>query len=62
MSVLHKMSDLEGMMKLKLKVLECEDPERRSMYIRKLEKLKTWEHPRVTEKLAELRQKNVITR
>lgn len=54
------MSDLEGMMKLKLKILDCENPELRSMYIRKLEKLKTWEHPRVTEKLRELRQRNII--
>lgn len=55
------MSDIEGMTKLKLKILNCEDPELREIYIRKLEKLKTWEHPRVTEKLRELRQKNVIS-
>lgn len=55
------MSDLEGMTKLKLKILDCEDPERRKVYIHKLEKLKVWEHPRVTEKFRELRQKNVIS-
>lgn len=55
------MSDLEGMTKLKLKILDCEDPELRKLYIRKLEKLKTWEHSRVTEKFRELRQKNIIT-
>jgi hypothetical protein len=49
------MADLEGMAKMKLKILDCEDPEKRTVLIQKLEKLKNWEHPRVTQKMSELR-------
>ncbi len=54
------MADLEGMTKLKLKILDCEDAEKRDVLIKKLERLKTWEHPRVTEKMAELRSRKII--
>jgi hypothetical protein len=54
------MADLEGMTKLKLKILDCEDAEKRDVLIKKLERLKTWEHPRVTEKMAELRMRNFL--
>jgi hypothetical protein len=53
-------ADLEGMTKLKLKILECEDIDARAVLIQKFERLKTWEHPRVTAKMAELRMRNLI--
>lgn len=54
------MSDLEGMTKLKLRILECEDVDTRAFLIQKLERLKTWEHPRVTAKMAELRSRKIL--
>lgn len=54
------MADLEGIAKLKLKILESEDPEYTKVLIKKLEKLKTWEHPRVTQKMNELRHRGLI--
>lgn len=54
------MSDLEGIAKLKLKILDSEDPERTKVLTQKLEKLKEWEHPRVTQKMDELRRRGLI--
>ena len=54
-------ADLEGMTKLKLRILECEDIDARAVLIQKFERLKTWEHPRVTAKMAELRSRKIIS-
>lgn len=53
-------SDLEGISRLKLMYTECEDPDKRTVLLGKIEKLKAWEHPRVTQKLAELRARKII--
>ena len=54
------MADFEGMLSMQLKIMDCEDPDRRALLVEKLEKLKRWEHPRVTAKLAELRARKLI--
>lgn len=54
------MSDLEGIAKLKLKILDSDDPEKTKVLMSKLEKLKMWEHPRVTQKMNELRCRGLI--
>jgi len=54
------MADLEGIAKLKLKILECDNDEKRNVLLMKLEKLKNWEHPRVTQKMEELRRRGLI--
>ncbi len=51
------MADLEGIARMKLKIMDTEDPEKRAVLLEKLEKLQNWEHPRVTQKMNELRQK-----
>ena len=56
------MADLEGMARLREKIMYCEDPERRQVYINKLEKLKYWQHPRVTAKLKELALKQCTSK
>ena len=48
------MADLEGITRLKLKILDTEDPDKRAVLLGKLEKLQNWEHPRVTQKMKEL--------
>ncbi len=53
-------SDLEGISRLKLMYTECDDPDLRTVLLKKIEKLKTWEHPRVTQKLKELRERKII--
>lgn len=53
------MSDVEGLVKLKLKYLDTDDPDKREALLKKIEKLKNWEHPRVTEKLKQLNTRPV---
>lgn len=53
-------SDLEGISRLKLMYLECDNPDRKAKILEKINKLKTWEHPRVTQKLSELRFRKII--
>jgi hypothetical protein len=48
------MADLEGITRLKLKILDTEDPGKRAVLMEKLVKLQNWEHPRVTQKMKEL--------
>lgn len=48
------MADLEGITRLKLKIMDTEDHEKRAVLMEKLEKLQQWEHPRVTQKMKEL--------
>lgn len=55
------MSDLEGLTRLKLKIIDCEDPDTRALLVQKFEKLKVWEHPRVTQKMKELRARKIIS-
>lgn len=54
------MADIEGMNRLKLKFNETDDPDTRAIILAKLEKLKNWEHPRVTAKMSELRSRGKI--
>lgn len=54
------MADFEGIARMKLKIMDTENPEKRKVFEEKLEKLKKWEHPRVSQKMTELKCRGMI--
>jgi hypothetical protein len=56
------MADLEGITRLKLKILDTENDEKRAVLMEKLQKLQNWEHPRVTQKMNDLRQRGFFNK
>lgn len=54
------MADIEKMREIVEEYKYTEDPERRVILKEKLEKLRNWEHPRVTAKLNELKSRGIM--
>lgn len=54
------MADIEKMREVVEEYKFTEDPERRAVLKEKLDKLRAWEHPRVTAKLKELRSRGIL--